>query len=243
MSLEASALIPRSGVEENQLLASLPAEVVRRLTPRFEPVPLMKGQSLYEIGDRVTYAVFPTSGLISMSGATADGGMVEILSVANDGLLGLPLQPHSEAPHAVRVLVAGRAIRISSRFLISECHRHEALQRLILDWAHRLLCETSQAVVCHRFHRILERLCRWLLTATDRLHTDRLALTQEELAQALGSPRTVVTTAAVALHDAGAIKYRHGRITILNRRRLELSACECYGALRVFSAPASDLTH
>ena len=225
------------------MLASLPAEVSRRLTPRFETMPLVKGQSLYEAGDRVTHAIFPTSGLVSLSSATADGGTVEILSVGNDGLLGFPLQPHGEAPHAARVLVAGRAIRISSRLLISECQRHEAVHRLVLDWTHRLLCETSQAVVCHRFHRILERLCRWLLTATDRLRTDRLALTHEEIAQALGSPRTVVTTAAVALQDAAAIKYRHGRIVILNRRRLELSACECYGAMRAFLAPDSDVTH
>jgi CRP-like cAMP-binding protein len=242
MSIEASTLIQPA--EDNQLLASLPLEVVRRLTPHFEIVPLVKGRSLYEMGDRVTHAIFPTSGLISLNGATADGGTVEIVSVANDGLLGLPLHALGDAPHSARVLVAGRAIRIPSRVLITECQRQEALQRLVLNWAHRLLCETSQAVVCHRFHRLLERLCRWLLTATDRLHTDRLALTHEELAHALGSPRTVVTTAAVALQDAGAIKYRHGRITILNRRRLELSACECYGALRIPPPPSStDVTH
>jgi CRP-like cAMP-binding protein len=71
-------------------------------------------------------------------------------------------------------------------------------------------------VVCHHFHVTLQRLCRWLLAASDRLHTDRLDLTQEMLGSALGIPRTGVTTAALELQEAEAIHYRRGRIAIVN---------------------------
>lgn len=57
-------------------------------------------------------------------------------------------------------------------------------------------------------------------------------MTQDRLGQALGLQRTGVTAASVVLQDAEAIKPRHGRITIVDRRRLELSASECYEATR-----------
>lgn len=232
----------RNLAHENRLLAMLSTQLLARLQPRLESITLTKGQTLYDEGDPVDFVVFPTSGLISLTSSTAEGGTVEILSVSSDGLLGLPLRTHPDgAPHSARVLVAGAAFRLRSLVFLAEC-QHLELQELLLQWAHRLLCETSQAIVCHRFHRTLERLCRWLLTATDRLHTDHLGLTQDELGEALGVPRTSITSAAVALQDAGVIRCRHGRITILNRRRLELSACECYRAPGVSAAQRSPET-
>ena len=44
----------------------------------------------------------------------------------------------------------------------------------------------------------------------------------------LGVSRSGVSTAASALHRAGVISYMRGRISILNRRKLEGAACECY---------------
>jgi CRP-like cAMP-binding protein len=217
----------------NQLLAALPPELLNRLRPHSVAVSLTKGQTLYEAGERVPYVFFPTAGLISLLGTTADGGSVEIAGVTNDGMIGFPTHLQPEVlPYAARVLVAGQAVRVHAHLLDAEIRHSAALQLALLQWSHRLLDEASQAVVCHRFHTLLERLCRWLLTATDRLQTERLSLTHEMLACALGAPRTGVTTAAVALQDAGAINYRHGHITVLNRRRLELSACECYGMTR-----------
>jgi CRP-like cAMP-binding protein len=88
--------------------------------------------------------------------------------------------------------------------------------------------EIAQGFACHRFHTARQRLARWLLSASDRTQSVRIELTQERLAQAIGLQRTGVTVASVALQDAGDIKSRHGRITMIDRRRLESRACECY---------------
>ena len=90
------------------------------------------------------------------------------------------------------------------------------------------MTDIAQGSACHRFHTARQRLARWLLSASDRTQSVRIELTQERLAQALGLQRTGVTVASVALQDAGAIKSRHGRITIIDRRRTESLACECY---------------
>ena len=85
----------------------------------------------------------------------------------------------------------------------------------------------AQAIVCHHFHSVIQRVCRWLLVAAERLQSDTLNVTQEVIAHALGMPRTGVTEAAVRLQDARAITCRHGRTAILQRAYLAAAACEC----------------
>jgi CRP-like cAMP-binding protein len=72
------------------------------------------------------------------------------------------------------------------------------------------------------------RLCRWLLTTSNRMRSDSVHLTQSLISQTLGAPRTGVTMAAGNLQDAGLIRYRRGNIKILSRTALEAAACECY---------------
>jgi CRP-like cAMP-binding protein len=215
----------------NAFLQSLPSELRLKLQAGLEPVTLTRGQTLFDIGDTVSHAIFPTSGLVSLQGASGDGGCVELVNVGTNGIVGFPIQPgRFGAPFSAKVLITSRALRLPRRVFAAACQQHPPLNLALVEWINTQFSETAQSVVCHRFHRLLERLCRWLLVATDRLQTDHLLLTQEVLAQVLGSQRTAVTTVAVALQDAAAIRCRHGRITILNRRRLELSACECYKA-------------
>jgi Mn-dependent DtxR family transcriptional regulator len=64
----------------------------------------------------------------------------------------------------------------------------------------------------------------------DRVESDVLPLTQDFLAIMLGVRRPSVTLAASTLHQAGLIEYTRGKITVLDRQRLEAAACECYRA-------------
>src|SRR5262249_57338827 len=90
------------------------------------------------------------------------------------------------------------------------------------------LTQLSQSGVSHRSHAVWPRLSRCLLVAQDHGESETLFLTHETIAHRLGIPRNRVTAAAVALQDAGVIQYRHGKISIVNRRRLEAEACDCY---------------
>jgi Mn-dependent DtxR family transcriptional regulator len=57
-------------------------------------------------------------------------------------------------------------------------------------------------------------------------------LTQEFLAEMLGVWRTTVTLLAQELQKRGIIKYRRGKIAILDRAALDTAACECYRETR-----------
>jgi Mn-dependent DtxR family transcriptional regulator len=66
----------------------------------------------------------------------------------------------------------------------------------------------------------------------DRVRTDGFTLSHEFLAMMLGSTRPTVTLVAGTLQKAGLIRYTHGRITILDRQRLEAASCECYATVK-----------
>ncbi len=217
----------------NLLLARLPTAARDRLDRRLEPVDLLRGQVLQRAEEPTRFAYFPTSGLVSLLALTAEGPTLELASVGHDGVVGVPvILQTSRTPYQAVVQISGAARRLRADLLTAELGDSPALRDACLRYASQSLREVGQSTVCHHFHPLSERLCRWLLSASDRVHSDTLALTHENLAQVLGVPRTAVSMAAGDLQRAEAIRCRRGSIVIVNRRRLEVSACSCYAADR-----------
>lgn len=223
----------RTRIGVNRLLALLPRDEYQRLHPHLERITLPKRTVLYEPGDSLHHAYFPLSGIVSLLATTQEGHAVEVAMVGNEGVIGLPIIFQADTvPYQVMVQITGVGYRIRSEVLRTEFRRAAALQAGLLRYTHGLLGQISQSAVCHQFHTASQRLCRSLLLARERVDSDTLELTQEFMSYMLGIPRTAVNAAAVELQDGGAIRYRHGTITILNRHRLETWACECYQILR-----------
>lgn len=70
-----------------------------------------------------------------------------------------------------------------------------------------------------------------MLESTRRVESNTVALTQKLLADMLGVRRTSVTEIAGKIQDQGIISYSRGMIRVLDRKRLERLACECYQTL------------
>lgn len=217
---------PQSG---NRLLASLPADVQQRVQAISTRVALEKAAVLVDAGAAQTHVYFPCSGLLSLQTMTQDGNSVEVVMVSREGVATLPFTADTTAAYATVVTAAGEALRVRADALQTECDRTPTLQRALMRHWNRMMSEIANGSACNRFHTARQRLARWLLTASERIQSSHLELTQEELAQILGLQRTGVTVASVALQDAGAIAARHGRIRILDRSRLQHASCECYG--------------
>jgi len=123
-------------------------------------------------------------------------------------------------------------MRIRANVLREEFQRGGKLQELLLRHTQALLVQIAQTSVCNRLHSLEARLCRWLLMIHDRVAADEFMLTQDIISMMLGAQRTGVTEAAGALQKRAIISYSRGRMTILERQKLEETVCECYWIVR-----------
>ena len=217
---------------ENKILAALPRAEYQGLLPHLERAHLPQGKILYEVGDFVGRAYFVTRGMVSLLSITEDGGTTEIAMVGKEGVVGVPIILRvGITPYRIMVQIPGDALSVRAEVMRAEFARSARFQDLLLRYTHALLAQVSQSAVCNRFHTTEARLSRWLLVTRDRVDSDTFNLTQEFISHMLGTPRTVVTVAANKLQDAGLIRYKRGQIAILDPRRLEAAACECYGVV------------
>ena len=220
---------PYKTVDQNQLLASLPREVYARLKPhlRIEKMPLKK--VLYQANEPITRAYFPISALLSWISLLEDGTLTEIALVGNEGMMGLPLIWGGEfTPNNAIVQFPGEVMVLEKQPLLEEFGRNGAFSKLTFRYMQAMFTQVAQNAMCNRQHTTEERLARWLLSVQDSVQRDELTLTHEFMSKMLGIRRSSVTVSAGILQQAGMIRYTRGRLAILNRQRLEDTACECY---------------
>ncbi len=219
--------------ERNQLLDALPASDRERVFPHLKLVPLPLGSVLYESGDTQRYIYFPVDAIISLLYVLKDGASAEIAVVGNDGAVGVALfMGGMTMTNRAIVASAGSAYRLSRKRIEQEFARHGAMLHVLLRYTQALITQMAQTAVCNRHHSVDQQLCRWLLLALDRSSSNKLVMTQELIANMLGVRREGVTEAAGGLQRAGVIEYRRGRITVIDRARLEAMSCECYEVVR-----------
>ncbi len=230
-------ILPRSGSastpRQNQVLAALPAEDFARLRPHLELVPLPLGWAIYESGTEQSYEYFLTTSIVSMLSVMKCGASAEIAIVGREGVLGFDLFLGGETTSGRAVVQsAGFAYRLRRSLLQAEFARGGPLQHLLLRYTQALITQMSQTAVCNRHHGVDQQLCRWLLLSLDRLPSSELTMTQELIENMLGVRREGVTAAAGKLQAEGLIHYRRGRITVLDRAKLEARVCECYAVVK-----------
>jgi CRP-like cAMP-binding protein len=214
---------------KNQLLAALSAADLKLLTPDLKAMTLTQGIVLLEQGQRIDYCYFPSSGMVSLVSILKDGSSIEVGAVGHEGVVGVALADGTgEAPVRAIVQVAGQGARIPVNKLQAALDKSYALRRIIDHHSEALLAQIVRTVGCNAMHAAEARLSRWLLMVHDRVEGNTIRLTQEFLGQMLGVQRTTVTLVARSLQNAGLIKYRRGRIDVVDRKGLEEMACECY---------------
>lgn len=231
-SLHTSGL-DKNSIEQNHLLAALPANDREHLAAQLETVHLKLGELLYEPGIALQYAYFPTTSIVSLHYVTESGASAESAGVGNEGMVGVSLFMGSNTqPSSAVVQTAGHAYRLEHHLLKTEFNRAGTFQRLLLNYTQALMTQTMQTAVCNRHHSIEQQLCRWLLLTLDRIPGQELVMTQELIASMLGVRREGITEAAGKLQQAGYIRYRRGHIAVLDRAGLEKTTCECYGVVK-----------
>jgi CRP-like cAMP-binding protein len=228
-----AANIARELAQTNYLIDLLNDEDLERIIAKLTPVDLELGKVLYESGDRMEYAYFPTTAIVSLLYTMESGSTAEIGVIGNDGVVGLSLLLGGETTtNRAVVQSAGTALKIGATDLKAEFKRGGRFQELMLRYTQALMTQISQTAVCNRLHPIEQQLCRWLLLSHDRLHSDKLVMTHDLISNMLGVRREGITLAAQKLAARGLISNRRGTMTVIDRDGLEEAACECYEVVR-----------
>ncbi|MFZ0305186.1 MAG: Crp/Fnr family transcriptional regulator [Terracidiphilus sp.] len=214
---------------KNRVLASLPADELKRIRPHLSQVTLKLNRTLHDPGQIVDTVYFLEEGICSTVVTMADGSTIEVGITGTDGFVGLPAVLGTR--HSLNrsfMQIAGHGFSIKARALQEHFDGSSELRLSMQRVVQGMLMQTAQTAACNRVHELEERLARWLMMCEDRVQNDSIPITHEFLAMMLGTRRTTVTVAAGMLHKAGLIEYSRGHVAIKNREGLVHAACECY---------------
>lgn len=221
----------------NKILLSIPNAEYRAIRPFLEQLTLPSHLTLHEPSEKLEYLYFLNSGLVSLIVPMKDGQTVEAGVVGNEGAAGVPIVVGlTKSPVREIVQISGDGFKIGTSAMQDIFKSIPELQMTLTRYAVVQGMQVAQTVACNRLHRIEQRLARWLLMAQDRVDSGLVAMTHDFLATMLGTNRPTVSSAAAFLQKGKAIEYVRGAVRIVSRRRLEASACECYGVIQKFNS-------
>jgi CRP-like cAMP-binding protein len=205
------------------------------LRPHLEHVSLPNHLVIHEAGGKLEFAYFPNRGLISLVVVMKNGKTAEAGIVGNEGFTGtLAAVGLTRGTLQAVVQITGDGFRVEVGALQNTLASAPHLQLLLSRYAAIRGMQVAQTAACNRLHPIEQRLARWLLMTQDRVDSGSLPITHDFLATMLGTDRPTVSLAAAVLQRKKLIKYPRGAVKIVNRKKLEASACECYAVIRQY---------
>ena len=223
----------------NLVLLSVADEEFASLRQDLHYIDLPQHLVLQEPKHRLDFIYFFNSGMASRVFRTKDGDSVEVGVVGNEGFAPISaVAGLRSSPHQVVMQIGGTGFRLSTDVLDTAMKEFPGLQASLSRYAAVHGLQVAQTAGCNRLHDLEQRLSRWLLLTQDRVGSGLLRITHDFLATMLGTDRPSVSLAAGALQRKHIIEYSHGSVKVLNRKKLENSACECYSVIQDFNGAA-----
>ena len=220
----------------NQILLAIPDEEFQNLRGDLQYVNLPQRMVLHEPKEKLKSAYFLNSGMVSLVFRTRTGDSVEVGVLGNEGFTPIPVVAGlRSSPHQAIMQISGDGFRLETGALEIALASSPKLQAALNRYAALHGMQVAQTAGCNRLHDLEQRLSRWLLLTQDRVGSGLLRITHDFLATMLGTDRPSVSLAAGALQKKKIIEYTHGAVKVLNRKKLEGTACECYSAIQQFN--------
>ena len=221
---------------KNIILGSIPLAEFDLVRGHLKHLVLAAGETLHAPSDEIAHTYFLNSGLASLLIDAKSGKTVEVGIAGREGMTAVcVLAGLSRTVHRAVMQAAGDGFRISAAAFRKVLASAPVLLRKANLFAAIQSMQIAQTAGCNRLHDMGQRMARWLLMTSDRAGAETLAVTHDFLSAMLGTDRVSVTERAVLLQESGAIRYSRGKLRIVDRRKLESSACECYRAIRQFN--------
>ncbi len=219
----------------NKVLLAAPDNEFETMRSDLAFVDLPHHLSLHEPTQKIEFVYFPNRGMVSQVVVTKDGRTVEVGVVGSEGYVGAGLAAGLTRSSVREIIqIAGDGFRMMGSALERILRLAPQLQLMLNRHAGLQGMQVAQTAACNRLHDIQQRLSRWLLMTQDRVGSGVLPITHDFIATMMGTDRATVSMTASVLQKMGMIEYVRGAVKIVNRRKLEKSACECYGVIQQF---------
>jgi CRP-like cAMP-binding protein len=220
-------------LDQNAILHGLEESVASQMIEKGELVHLAVQERIYEPEKTIRLVYFPLDSVLSIVSVMKDGNQIEIGTIGREGVSAFPLlMGASSTANDCYCQVPGTAVQIEAKVFRLLSTTNAGFRQLLYRYLQAYVNMLGQLAACNRLHTVYERCARWLLMTDDRVGLTDIPLTHEYLAMMLGTNRSGVTIAAATLRNAGFIRYKNGKITILDRLGLEDASCECYAVAR-----------
>jgi CRP-like cAMP-binding protein len=212
----------------NTILGALPHAEFEWLERDLEPVSLPRDTVLDEPDRAIEHVYFPTVGVASMLALGLDGESVDTTMVGREGMTGLAVfLGTGQMPVQTMVQVPLVGYRLPAQTLRDNLERGGRLVNLLQRYTQVVMVSMAQLILCNRVHRLDQRAARWLLQVDERVDEASFDVTQEFLAQMIGTQRPSISLAVSQFKDAGLVSYSRGRILITDREGLAERSCVC----------------
>jgi CRP-like cAMP-binding protein len=223
-------LLPDGSPLHNRLLLALPNDVYLSVCKELRMMPVAVGETLLEHGIPISHVFFPNSGVYSVTNEMKDGSLVEVATVGFEGMLGANvfLGDSLAAGRSLLQVPNGALPRMPVTRFAKLCAETGPFRTAVSHYIQAHTLTLMQGTACNALHGLEQRCCRWLLQTHDRVRSDEFLLKHEFMAIMLGTTRPWVTKVIGTLQKNGLIASHYGRITILDRKKLERASCECY---------------
>jgi CRP-like cAMP-binding protein len=216
----------------NTILGALPEAELARFEAELEAVSLRRDIVLEEPNTPIEWVYFPVDGVASMVAVGKEGESVDTVMVGREGMIGLAVVLGTgQMPVRTIVQIPLAGYRLPSTALRAELERGGRLVSLLQRYTQVVIVSMAQLILCNRVHRLDQRAARWLLRVDERVEVAPFDVTQEFLAEMIGTQRQSVSLALSQFKDDRLISYSRGRIQIHDREGLLERACGCISVM------------
>jgi CRP/FNR family cyclic AMP-dependent transcriptional regulator len=199
------------------LLAEFPPTLRESLTKDAFPVDLPAGTTLYYAEDEPRCGLVIT-GLIRVYMSSPDGRQITVRYARTGELLGIAALVGGPAPTSVQILTDAALLMLNVRTLQMSGQSEPMVGWLMAQEVTRRLYDTLEALAGNTFGSLQQRVARHLLDLAASRQQGRglvVKVTQQELADAVGSVRPVVARIIRELRVEGIISTSSDGVVIL----------------------------
>ncbi|MGV8839135.1 MAG: helix-turn-helix domain-containing protein [Bauldia sp.] len=216
----------------NRLLRLMAPSLADAFWPHFAPVELDAGAMLQEPDRPAGQVLFPVGAILSVVGPPSGSRPgAEIALIGHEGMTGVTEVLGGAAwPFATIVQVGGEALAIDAGRFAAVIADRPAARDFLLRYVQALLIQAGDTGLANARGVLSQRLARRIVMTHDRMGSDVLPLTHQQLATMLGVRRASVTEALHLLEGNGVVRSLRGRLLVRDRDALLVLATGYYGA-------------